>query len=97
MPLLPKPYPDEIVGSVMLRGRRNLGIPLKSFLRWVYQTEGRSSCSFVLEPSLERVGQLCGLTSKQLLWDHTVFPYVTASLPRQDPTRDRRFSPLHAA
>lgn len=85
MPLLPKPYPDEIVGSVMLRGRLNLMMPLKPFLQWIYGTRsGRSSCSFVLEPALERVSSLCGLDAKELLYQHTVFPYVVAFLPPAD-------------
>jgi len=85
MPLLPKPYPDEIVGSIMLRGRRNLMMPLKPFLQWIYGTpSGRSSCSFVLEPALQRVSSLCGLSAKELLYQHTVFPYVVAFLPPAD-------------
>lgn len=85
MPLLPKPYPDEIVGSIMLRGRRNLMMPLKPFLQWIYETpSGRSSCSFVLEPALQRVSSLCGLSAKELLYQHTVFPYVVAFLPPAD-------------
>lgn len=85
MPLLPKPYPDEIVGSIMLRGRRNLMMPLKPFLQWIYGTRsGRSSCSFVLEPALQRVSSLCGLGAKELLYQHTVFPYVVAFLSPTD-------------
>lgn len=85
MPLLPIPYPDEIVGSVMLRGRRNLMVPLKPFLQWICGTRsGRSSCSFVLEPALQRVASLCGLGAKELLYQHTVFPYVVAFLPPAD-------------
>ena len=83
MTLLPKPYADEIVGSIILRGRIHLGLALKPFLRWVYGIEnGRSTCSFVLEPALARVAAQCGLDPKELLERHTVFPYVSAFLPR---------------
>lgn len=82
MPILPRPYPDEIVGSILLRGRRHLGLALKPFLTWVFQSRhGRSSCSFVLGPSLARVSSLCGLEPRELLVHHTVFPYIVAFLP----------------
>lgn len=85
MTLLPKPYVDEIVGSIMLRGRIHLGMALKPFLNWVYDSEnGRSTCSFVLEPALGRVSAHCGLSARELLEQHTVFPYVVAFLPSKD-------------
>lgn len=88
MPILPKPYPDEIVGSIILRGRQRMALPWKPFLAWIYATDsGRRTCSFVLEPSLQRIALLCGTSPRELLYEHTVFPYVAAYLPRYEVER----------
>lgn len=88
MPLLPKPYPDEVVGSILLRGRIRFGLPLKAFLRWIHGVDTqRTSCSFLLDPAISKLAPLCGLTPARLLFEHTVFPYVTAFLPRRESFR----------
>ena len=82
MVLLPKPYPDEIVGSILLRGRRNYGLSLKSLLEWIHGPgTRRSTASFVLEGEISRLAPLCGRQPREMLYDHTVFPYVVAYLP----------------
>lgn len=88
MPLLPKPYPDEVVGSILLRGRIRFGLPLKAFLRWVHGVDThRTSCSFLLDPAISKLAPLCGVTPARLLFKHTVFPYVTAFLPPRESFR----------
>lgn len=77
--MLPKPYPDEIVGSVLLRGRQHAILPLKPFLAWVFGVNtGRASASFVLGHSLGRIARLSGLSGRAFLQEHTVFSYVAA-------------------
>lgn len=79
MPLLPKPYPDEVVGSIILRGCLHYGIPLKVMLSWLHGPgTRRGSCSFLLEPSVVRIARPCGLTPLDVLYRHTIFPYVVA-------------------
>lgn len=88
MPLLPKPYPDEVVGSILLRGRIRFGLPLKAFLRWVHGVDThRTSCSFLLDQAISKLAPLCGVTPAKLLFEHTVFPYVTAFLPPRESFR----------
>ena len=82
MLLLPRPYPDEIVGSVLIRARRSFALPLKSLLREIHgPATRRSTASFVLEANVPRLAELCGLPPRQLLYEHTVFPYIVAFLP----------------
>ena len=78
MRLLPKPYPEETVGSVLLRGRLRMGLDLKSFLKWVFDAPGRSTASFLLEANAVRVASMCGLSPSTLLARHTIFPYAIA-------------------
>lgn len=78
MRLLPKPYPEETVGSVLLRGRLRMGLDLKSFLKWVFDGPGRSTASFLLEANAVRVASMCGLSPSTLLARHTIFPYAIA-------------------
>jgi len=81
MALLPKPYPDEIVGSIMLRGRQHLGMPLKLFLSWIREVEGQSTSSFHLDSKVGRLAELCGCSPRDFLYNYTVFPYVVAFMP----------------
>lgn len=78
MRLLPKPYPEEAVGSVLLRGRIRMGLELKPFLKWVFDVPGRSSASLLLESDAARIASMCGMTGSALLERHTIFPYATA-------------------
>lgn len=80
--LLPKPYPDEAVGSVLLRAQQVYGISLKALLAWIYEIPAsRSNHSFHLSTDVDRIATLCGMEPRDFLYEHTVFPYVTACLP----------------
>jgi hypothetical protein len=81
--LLPKPYPDEAVGSVLIRAQLIYGISIKPMLSWIHGSPTpRSSHSFHLVTEVDRVATLCGMEPREFLYDHTVFPYVTACLPK---------------
>lgn len=88
MALLPKPYYDEILGSIVLRGLALSGLPLKRFLRMVYATP-RSNLSFVMSSGLDRIALLSGAEPEELLVNHTVFPYSVAAMPPQEQARLR--------
>lgn len=82
MPPLPKPYPDEIVGSIVVRAGLRYGVSLTALLSWLHGNgTRRSACSFVLVPAVAQVAAPCGLSPRDLLYRHTVFPYVAAYLP----------------
>ena len=77
----PWPYPDEVLGSLLVRACRHTGLP---FAQLIYQLAGytdRNYLSFLLPQFLAQVGRETGLAPKALLWEHTVFPYVTSFTP----------------
>jgi hypothetical protein len=80
MPLLPKPYPDEVIGSVIARAIWHNGLSLKAQLRDLYGGK-RSTSSFLMSSGLHRLGMLAGMDADELLMQHTVFPYATAFMP----------------
>lgn len=81
MPLLPKPYPDEVIGSVIARACLHTGLPLKRLLAQIYGVK-RSYTSFLMASSVRRLASLSGTDSEELLQHHTVLPYVTAFIPK---------------
>jgi hypothetical protein len=80
---LPKPYPDELAGSILARGIVHSGLPAKRFMRLLTHG-GHSDCSYFLPARLEMIARHSGVAPMRLLWEHTVFPYVTAfKAPRE--------------
>lgn len=93
MILLPRPYPDEIIGSVLARGARWLGL---SWGRLLYLATGRSGSSvpFLMPFALGRLAQSTGTDPEYLLEQHTLFPYAVAFMPlsRRDAFKARALS-----
>lgn len=81
MPLLPKPYPDEVIGSVIARACLHTGLPLKRLLAQVYGVQ-RSYTSLLMACNVRRLASLSGTDPDELLRHHTVLPYVTAFIPK---------------
>ena len=77
MALLPKPYPDEVIGSVIARGAKHSGLSLNAIFLSIYGTK-RSYASFLMGADFHRLGLLTGTDPEELLLSHTVFPYATA-------------------
>lgn len=80
MILLPRPYPDEVIGSVLARGARHLGL---SWGRLLQLAAGRSvsSVPFLMPFALERLARCTGTDPELLLEQHTLFPYAVAFMP----------------
>lgn len=81
IPYFPWPYPDEVLGSLLVRACRHTGLP---FTQIVYQLAGyrdRSYVSFLLPQFLCELSRETGLSPQYLLWEHTVFPYVVSFRP----------------
>ena len=74
----PQPYPDEIIGSLLVRACRHTGLPFKRLVQHLAGVQGRSYASFLLTPFLEQLGREAGIDPDELITNHTVFPYVTA-------------------
>jgi hypothetical protein len=81
--MLPRPYPDELIGSVISRGVIRSGDAPKRLLSDIL---GRpcSNLSFFLPSGLNDLAWAMGLSPRRLLWEHTVFPYVAAFMPPAD-------------
>lgn len=77
MSVLPKPYPDEVVGSVVARACRHTGLPMRRLLRGIFESQ-RSSCSFLLGDNFARLAHRAGLVPQEFLAKHTMFPYTVA-------------------
>lgn len=77
MPILPKPYPDELVGSVIVRACRHTGLSAHRLLRGIFGSK-RSSYSFLLGENVSELAYRAGLEPRELLVRHTVFPYSVA-------------------
>lgn len=73
----PKPYPDELIGSLILRACHHRGISLKAMSLLLSQRY-RSYWPLVISAELAAIAAASGLDAYELLWQHTVFPYVTA-------------------
>lgn len=76
---LPRPYPDELVGSVLARAVVHTGLPPKRLLLRVLGP-GRTCQSMLLPACLQTLADATRVPSKELLWSHTVFPFAVAFL-----------------
>jgi hypothetical protein len=73
---LPRPYTDELVGSVLHRAERQLGIGREQLLMRLTR-HPLSSHSFLMTP-YAGVAHAFGLSLEEFLNRHTVLPYMTA-------------------
>lgn len=80
MPLLPRPYPDEVIGSVIARACFHAGVPLKRLISGMHGAQ-RSTMSFLMSSDVQTMGVLSGIDAEELLLNHTVFPYTVAFMP----------------
>ncbi len=75
----PEPYPDELLGSLFIRASHHLGLAPWALLTSL--SNGRNGEPSFIYPSLvNEVARLTGLSPGQLLWRHTIFPYVSIAL-----------------
>jgi len=75
--LLPKPLPDEVVGSLLIRACLRTGLNRNALLHAIYETR-RSSASFLLGSTVAELAPLAGMEPEDFLRAHTIFPYATA-------------------
>ena len=73
----PRPYPDELIGSVVGRAARHLGLPLKVLLKQVLKRPS-GQMSFFLPADLVLLGELTHTAPDDLALGHTVLPYISA-------------------
>lgn len=82
---LMRPYPDELVGSLLSRAMRQMGLSQK---RLIPLLTGRniSSHSSVIT-SHAGIARAFGMDLEEFIRNHTLLPYTTAFMPQHD--RDR--------
>lgn len=79
----PRPYPDELIGSLLARACRHLAISYKQMMRLMVG-HPRSYLPFVMSADLTPIANAAGLDAEALLWEHTVFPYVTCFMSQEE-------------
>lgn len=77
--LLPKPYPDELVGSVLMRGSRWTGLAFDRLIRHIAGKDVTSHS--MLTTSHAAIAYACGLTPMEMVQNHTLFSYAVSFLP----------------
>lgn len=78
--MVPRPYPDELIGSVVTRAVIHSGLPPKKVLAKI-SVASLSNLSFFLPSQLSRIAELTRIDGDELLWNHTAFPYVVSFMP----------------
>jgi hypothetical protein len=74
----PKPYPDEVLGSLIIRACRHMGLSRTELVSFLAGVKRRKVLPFLLPPFLGPLGRATGLPAETLLWQHTPFPYIAA-------------------
>lgn len=78
--LLPKPYPDEVIGSVLARASFQTGLRQSTLITAIVG-RSRSYGSFLMSSDIPTLAARCGVDAEELLEMHTVFPYAVAFMP----------------
>lgn len=82
----PRPYPDELIGSLILRACVHRGISLKN-MSGMLAGRCRIYFSLAMSSCLDEIATATDSDAMKLLWENTVFPYVTAFM--SGPETDR--------
>ncbi|WP_416761914.1 TnsD family Tn7-like transposition protein [Roseateles sp. So40a] len=76
---LPTPYPDELAGSVLMRGIIRCALPQKRFLKEIFGKR-MSNLSFFLPANISCLANAMRISPERLLWGHTIFPYAVSHI-----------------
>lgn len=82
----PRPYPDELIGSLILRACVHCGISLKN-MSGILAGRCRSYFSLAMSSCLDEIATATDSDAMKLLWENTVFPYVTAFMSATETNR----------
>jgi TniQ len=88
MMYFPRPYPDELSGSLIVRARRHLGLTRYQMMTLI---SGRrdTHLPFMFSGLLPRIAELARLDEEELLVAHTPFCHLTAFMSRMATVRLR--------
>ncbi|WP_415749344.1 TniQ family protein [Caballeronia sp. J97] len=71
----PKPYPDELLGSLLIRSSRRLGLSLRTMVQFAGLVPPEYP-SFIVPGNLSRIADYTATPAAELLEKHTLFAFV---------------------
>ncbi|SAK79189.1 hypothetical protein AWB77_03851 [Caballeronia fortuita] len=71
----PKPYPDELLGSLLIRSSRRLGLPMRKMVQFAGLAPPEYP-SFIIPSNLSRMADYTATPAAELLEKHTLFEFV---------------------
>ena len=74
----PTPYPDELLGSLLIRACHHLGLTPAALIRLL--ADGSSDLFFLYPSFFNGISRLTRVPAQELLLNHTVFPYLAIGL-----------------
>ncbi len=81
-----KPFPDELIGSVLIRTARHRGIGLKAFTG-LLATSSQTKLPLLLSHHLDKMSLATRASPMELLHYHTLFRFITAFMSAADTDR----------
>jgi len=78
---LQRPYPDELLGSLLFRASRQLGIPLKRLIPALSGTSNAELPMFITRHS--GVARAFGMSLQDFTEQHTLLPYTTGFMSEE--------------
>lgn len=76
------PYPDELIGSVLIRTARHRGLGNKA-LTALLSKSGQTKIPLLLSLQLLQIAEATRLTPRELLYEHTPFRFITAFMSKE--------------
>lgn len=83
---LPEPYPDELIGSILVRAGRHLGLSIKT-MHHLFGLIPTSHWALFFQNQIQPIAAALAKPAEELLFSHTPFPYVTAFLSLEQTLR----------
>lgn len=77
-----EPYPDELIGSVLIRTARHRGIGNKNLTALLFKSR-QSKIPLLLSLQLIQLAEATRLTPHELLHEHTPFRFITAFMSKE--------------
>lgn len=73
--IFPRPYPDELLGSLLIRASHHLGLQPRQLAR-VIGVDASTLANFLVPWGLSRIATLTATPVEELLIHNTLFPYI---------------------
>lgn len=77
-----EPYPDELIGSVLIRTARHRGLGNKNLTALLLRSR-QTKIPLLLSLQLPQIAEATRLTPVELLHAHTPFRFITAFMPKE--------------